>query len=145
MVYMQYFLVSFLAGDQCRIDVLVHEYEDVSLLEAWYTIRDYFLDDEADIDELIGLLTIASESDDPYEAFKSIDFKPSFCFSETVKIIEITELSDIQYRRKCRRLDSDLNTFSNQMDRYLLDSLNKGIVTLVVQTQASQASAANEG
>lgn len=134
---MGFFLIKFIIGSDYQINVLIHEFEDVSLFEAWCLVNDTFFEDEADHGDLMDLLIVASESDEPYKAGKEVAYQPSFSPNETIKIVDVAEISSDEYAAKTLEAQKKYTENGKDKGLYILSSLVAGKITLTAELEQS--------
>lgn len=132
---MGYFLIGFLIGGEFRVNVLIHTFEDESILEAWLLFNKTFLDEETDHIQINEALSIACESDDVNQALMDITHAPSHNPTEIIKIVEIIEVSDTEYADKLTTAQQLYADSNKDRGLYLLSSLDRKEVTLAVELE----------
>lgn len=126
---MEFFLVTFTISGLPLAKVAVHGFMDTALLEAWYSIQENLLDDDAKTD-LYDLLTVASESDDPLIAFKNIQLQPCANVDEIIELSDYAAIGQEEFEQYALELEQGYASRSDA-SLYMAAALVSGDLVLV--------------
>lgn len=118
---MGYFLAVFALGNDAQMKIAIKDFEDTAMLEAWYALLEHLF--EGDNIELLNKLEIASESDEPLEAFKAVELIPNPNVDEVIKVISFAEILEDEYSQLVTTANLNIANEMGDMAIYIAKGL----------------------